>query len=64
MIFSSNPVKTNATQATFTRSFQECVLSLLDLNLSCFYNVFMFKGHRTKLDSPVTQITNNHTPVG
>ena len=42
LIFSSNPVRTNATQATCTRSFQECVLSLPDLKLSCFYNVFMF----------------------
>ena len=43
MIFSSNPVGTNATQATCTRSFQERVLSFPDLNLSCFYNVFIFK---------------------
>ena len=43
MIFSSNPVRTNATQAICTRSFQERVLSFPDLNLSYFYNVFMFK---------------------
>ena len=44
MIFLSNPVRTNATQATHTQNFQECVLSLPDLNLNCFYNVLMFKG--------------------
>ena len=55
MIILSNPVTTNATQATCTRSFQECVLSLPDLNLSCFYNVFMFiqivpgKSHESSL---------------
>ena len=64
MIFSRKPVRTNATQATCRRIFQECVLSLPDLNLSCFYNVFMFKGQRTKLESPVTQITDSPTPVG
>ena len=63
MTFSSNPVRTNATQATYTRSFKECVLSLPDINLSCFYNVFMFKVRRTKLESPVTQITDSHIPV-
>ena len=41
-MFSSNPVRTNATHDTCTRSFQECVLSLPELNLGCFYNIFMF----------------------
>ena len=58
MIFSSSTVRTNATKATCTRSFQERVLSFPDLNLSCFYtfilNVFIFNG---KVESPVTQIT-------
>ena len=53
MIFSSNPVRTNATQATCTRSFQERVLSFPDLNL-LFYNV---------LESPVTQITETMVTI-
>ena len=68
MIFSSIPVRTNATQDTCTRSFQKRVLSFPDLNLSCFTMFLCLRVSnkvRVACNSNYRDNGNNsHIPVG